>query len=225
MGLKTTMARMLGPFLPRPLWEAIYRLRGRNFDITNWTALNRDSADLLVRQAKSRGETNSAQPWGDSFAVRQSYLRRIDLGNFFKGYLGGWGIDVRDPTSDRRLVELCFSIPPQQFLKDGQLRSLARRAFADRLPKSVVQETRSGYQGADWYLGLRANWDSVRDETERIAQLPAAAAMVDTNRLRGLLDAGDEVDWNSRQSESAYRLALLRGISGGHFLRRASGAN
>jgi asparagine synthase (glutamine-hydrolysing) len=225
MRLKTTIARMLGPFLPRPLWEAIYRQRGRNFDITNWTALNRDCADSLARAAKSGGETNSAQPWGDSFAVRKSYLRRIDLGNFFKGYLGGWGIDVRDPTGDRRLVELCFSIPPQQFLKDGQLRSLARRAFADRLPQSIIQESRSGYQGADWYLGLRANWDTLRGETERISRLPAAAAMMDTDRLRALLDVGDDIDWNSRQTESAYRLALLRGISSGHFLRRASGAN
>jgi hypothetical protein len=49
--------------------------------------------------------------------------------------------------------------------------------------------------------------------------------MMDVDRLRALAEDSDEIDWNSRQAESAYRLALLRGISGGHFLRRATGAN
>lgn len=226
MRRRTTAARVLGSFLPRSLWQAIYRLRGYNFDITNYTALRADYAAVLNRSAKASGLSNSVQPSSDHFGVRKSALLRTDLGNHLKGTLGGWGIDLRDPTSDRRVVELCLSIPPVQFLKDGVTRSLARRAFADRLPQSIIQERRSGYQGADWYVGMRADWAAVRDETLRMAALPAVQSILDVERLEALLDVDDDtIDWNSRQTEYAYRLALLRGISSGHFLRKASGAN
>ena len=225
MKARTVLARTLGAFLPRALWETVYRLRGRHFRITDYTALNRGCAEDLERDSRALGLTNSRKPWRDGFAMRRSFLQRTDLGNYSKGTLAGWGIDLRDPTSDQRLVELCLSIPPGQFLKDGQTRALARRTFADRLPQSIVRETRSGYQGADWYVGLRADWASVRDETERIARLPEAAAMMDVDRIQSLLDPDDAVDWNSQQTEGTYRLALLRGISVGHFLRRATGAN
>jgi len=225
MAVRTIAGRLLGAFLPRAVWEAAYRLRGQNFDITNYTALSRDCADKLERDARALGISNSRQPWRNNFAVRKTFLRRTDLGNHLKGALGGWGVDLRDPTSDQRVVELCLSIPPEQFIKGGQTRSLARRAFADRLPQSIVRETRSGYQGADWHVGLRSDWDAVRDETDHMARLPTAAAIIDVDRLRRLVEAVDEVDWTSRQAESSYRLALLRGISGSHFLRRASGAN
>lgn len=227
MRIRTSSARIVGSFLPRFVWETLYRLRGRRFRITDYTALTESRARELEIRAKARGLTNSRQPWRDNFGVRLSFLRRADLGNYSKGTLAGWGIDLRDPTSDQRVVELCLSIPPEQFLKAGRTRSLARRAFADRLPSAVVNDTRSGYQGADWYVGLKHDWDNVRREAEWLSRLPAAGRTMDVDRLRSLVNRGaDEgIDWNSRETEGAYRLALLRGISAGHFLRRASGTN
>jgi asparagine synthase (glutamine-hydrolysing) len=78
----------------------------------------------------------------------------MDQGNYNKGVLGGWGVDMRDPSADRRLVEFCLSVPPEQFLAGGVPRSLARRAFADRLPPEVLRERRKGYQAADWFEGM-----------------------------------------------------------------------
>jgi len=224
MPLRRIAARTIGPFMPRSTWEKIYRGRGRNLDITGYTALRRDRAEVLSRKAEAQGRSNSTRPARDSFLQRKTVLRRCDEGNYAKGYLAGWGIDVRDPTADRRVVELCLSIPLEQYLRNGETRSLARRAFADRLPTKVIQETRAGYQGADWYRGLRADWSRAGDEVGRIAELPAAASIMDASRLHNLLN--DEVaDWNSQDTEFKYRLALLRGISGGHFLRRAMGVN
>ena len=61
-----------------------------------------------------------------------------DRGNFNKGVLATHGLDVRDPTADRRVLEYCLAIPPEQFILGGVPRSLARRAFADRLPAAVL---------------------------------------------------------------------------------------
>ena len=83
-------------------------------------------------------------------------MRRADTGNYSKGALAGWGVDLRDPTADRRLVEYCLSVPTDQYLKDGVPRALGKRALADRLPEAVINQRFKGYQSADWYEGLTA---------------------------------------------------------------------
>jgi asparagine synthase (glutamine-hydrolysing) len=161
----------------------------------------------------------------DALATRLWVLGRVDLGNYNKGMLGGWGIDVRDPTADRRLVEFCLAVPPEQCLANGVTRALARRAFSDRLPPALLEETRKGYQGADWHEGLTASQEQLHRELEAIARCPAAAEALDVRRLIAMAANWPKGSWHRREVTQHYRLALLRGISGGHFLRKATGAN
>jgi asparagine synthase (glutamine-hydrolysing) len=218
-------AYAVGPFLPRRLWRGINRLAGRRVGIRDWSAVRADRIGQLERAARARGNDLSNANWRDSVAMRKWMYGLIDDGNVLKGQLAGWGIDTRDPTLDRRLVELCLSIPIEQYLKGGQSRALVRRAFADRLPRVIVEETRKGYQAADWHEGLLAALPDAAAEADRIANVPAASSILDTDRLRQLLGETGKTDWNSWSAEADYRLALLRGISAGHFLRKASGAN
>ncbi|HEX2764124.1 MAG TPA: hypothetical protein VHM92_09850, partial [Allosphingosinicella sp.] len=107
----------------------------------------------------------------------------------------------------------------------GETRAVARRAFSDRLPPIVTREIRKGMQGTDWHLGLTAAWAEVRDEVQRFSQVPEASRTLDIERLERLLDTPPEGDWNAAETMAAYRLALLRGVSGGHFIRKAKGVN
>jgi asparagine synthase (glutamine-hydrolysing) len=49
-----------------------------------------------------------------------------------------FGIEVRHPFRDRRLMEFCLAIPPEQKLYRGLNRMVMRRAMADILPKQVL---------------------------------------------------------------------------------------
>lgn len=49
----------------------------------------------------------------------------------------GRGMEARHPYFDRRVVEYCLSLPPEQRLKGGWTRSIVRRAMKDILPPSV----------------------------------------------------------------------------------------
>jgi hypothetical protein len=60
---------------------------------------------------------------------------------------------------------------------------------------------------------------------ERLAALGAAEGTFDIERMRRLLDHWPQDGWNTHAVQSAYRLALLRGISGGHFLCKSLRAN
>ena len=46
-------------------------------------------------------------------------------------------LEARVPFLDHRLVELCFSLPPRELIRDGVTKSLLRRALGDLLPPPV----------------------------------------------------------------------------------------
>ena len=219
---RTIAAATLGPFLPSALWS---RLRPRG--LAEVTALKAGAIEDfgIHARAEQRGFDTSYRPWGDSFDMRLWVMSRVDLGVYNKGALAGWGIDTRDPTADRRLVEFCLSVPEEQYCLDGLPRSLARRAFADRLPSAVLEERRKGYQGADWHVGLSSARQELAGELERIAECGPAAAMIDLDALEQRLADWPAGGWDKEAVIRHYRLALLRGVSAGHFLRKATGAN
>ncbi len=222
---RSALAHTIGPFMPASLWRAINRGMGKHFRLGDYSAVNLHTAEALQADAAANGLDFSYRPRRDPVGTRRWVIGRVDLGNYNKGYLGGWGIDVRDPSADRRLVETCLSIPAGQFLKDGLPRSIARRMLADRLPPEIVREQRKGLQAVDWHEGLTAARDEARLEAERIAAVDGAAEILETGKLDALLEDWPEDGWNGNKVTGRYRLALLRGLSGGHFLRKAAGSN
>jgi asparagine synthase (glutamine-hydrolysing) len=72
---------------------------------------------------------------------------------------------------------------------------------------------------------MTADLESLAAEIERIGASDAAAGLVDVPRLRALASNWPRGGWHSPEVNTAYRIALLRAVSAGHFIRRASGGN
>jgi asparagine synthase (glutamine-hydrolysing) len=229
MRWRGVLAQTLGHWCPAALWVWLNSrfTSGDVFEVGDYTALNlRHLAELDVsRRARDRGLDLVYRPWKDAFAMRLWALRRVDPGNYNKGVLGGWHIDSRDPTADVRLLEFCLAVPTEQFLSEGKQRALARRALADRVPKLVLDEPRKGLQAADWHEQLTAVRDRIKVEIDRLDTCASASKMLDLPRLRRLVETWPSGGWERDEVSVPYRLALLRGISTGHFLRRATGDN
>jgi len=219
---KSIAAATLGPYLPRLLWARL-----RSSDLFDHTALRVEAVeDHGIRtRAAARDLDPSYRPWADSFAMRKWALSRVDPGVYNKGTLAGWGIDTRDPSGDRRLVEFCLRVPDEQFILGGVPRSLARRAFADRLPPEPLRERRKGYQAADWHVGLSAARSELADTLERLAGCQEASGIIDLPKLRQRVDNWPTGGWDEDETIRHYRLALLRGVAAGHFLHKASRTN
>jgi asparagine synthase (glutamine-hydrolysing) len=229
IGRKELLTSSLGPLMTAAMWRrAVLATRGTDLRLASYCALRADFAAKLdlAGRAKIRGHDLSFRPHADGFALRLLGLRMTDLGAWNKGVLAGWGIDQRDPTSDRRVVEFCLSVPPREFLRDGLRRSLARRAFADRLPAAVTMERRRGYQTADWHETLAPLREVVSEEVGHLENNELVGRIFDLPRLRRLVDDWPKSGWaQDRATRDAYRFVLLRSISAGHFLRRASTMN
>lgn len=225
-------AAAIGPFLPPSWWRWLTDRYGQSLGLVSYSALRDEPmlrADIAGR-AVERGTDRSYRPWADSRAMRLWGLDRVDMGVYNKGTLAGWGIDLRDPTADRRLIEWALQVPEEQYILDGEPRSLARRAFADRLPAVVLQEHRRGYQGADWHLGVTAARGAIAEELDSFTRCAAAGAVLDIERLRETLAAWpdyppDDPRWNTVATTNSHRAMLLRGVAAGHFLRRVARTN
>jgi len=228
MRWRGVLAQTFGPWLPPTLWNLLNRMNGSAVsEVGSYSAINPQlmAALELPARARAHGLDLSYRPRKDGFSTRLWVLRRVDRGPFYKGMLGGWQIDHRDPLADIRLVEFCLAVPTEQFLRDGVPRSLARRVLADRVPQRVVHETGRGYQGADWHERMTAARADIAAEVARFDGCLPAARALNLVRMRGLLDDWPSDGWARDEIIDRYRLALLRGLSGGHFLRRVAGSN
>jgi asparagine synthase (glutamine-hydrolysing) len=131
---------------------------------------------------------------------------------------GGWQLDSRDPTYDRRVIEFCLTVPLEEFMRGGQLRSLARRAMVGRLPSSTLKRTSRGLQSADWYLNLAAVRGRMATEVERLRSSPLASRMLDLQRMSSLIENWPSHGFERHDVMSSHHIALTRGLSVGRFL-------
>lgn len=209
-------AATIGPLLPESVWLAIRRARGRPTRLRDFSLLKGgDDGDGRLAQRPVRLDPQT----------RLTALQWVDPGNFNKGWLAGWGLDVRDPTADRRLIELCLRIPAEHYLRAGAPRALARQVLSGLVPDAVLSERRRGQQAADWHHLFPTVQGSLREELGRLDRVPGGATMLDLDRARALLDAWPRGSWDDGASQRLYRVALLRAASAGHFLRKATGSN
>ncbi|RYY47862.1 MAG: asparagine synthetase B [Sphingomonadales bacterium] len=206
------------PLLPHALWRRFRLRRGEPTTLAEFS---------LARQGDPEAKLDfTEQPYHDALAARMRAYRTMDPGNFNKGIWGGWGLDVRDPMADRRLVEFCLRIPSEIFLMHGIPRGLAREVARAWVPATVAAEQRRGFQSADWRDWLKSQRAAIADETVRMENVGPAEAAIDLERARKLLE-----DWPGEEelarpaTARLYRAALPRAVSAGHFARRASRSN
>jgi asparagine synthase (glutamine-hydrolysing) len=208
------------PWLPDGVWLALERLRGRaapraaNPVRPAFAATQRLSAEAAWR-ALDRG----ARVPADGRRQRLSYAMNR-AAHHLPAWRAQFGVDVRDPTGDQRLVEFCLALPPDQFQRNGQARWLIRRAMAGRLPPEVLNSRQRGLQSSDWLYRLRSRREELTQTLRRIQQDELAARMLDVPRLERLLETWAEPAAGDRGAVEEYHL-LQEALVAGRFIEWA----
>lgn len=180
-------------------------------EIADALGLMREADDLRRRLTGSSADIRRA-----FFPTRQQATEAAGLGRALHG------LEIRDPLADRRLLEFCFSVPDEQYLRGGVTRRLARRVLADRLPPEVIDNRRRGLQGADFFHRMSQQKAAIAEGIESLYGSPLATRFLDLPRLKALLDAWP-TDGTSAGLE--YLAVLHRGLHYGRFLRWVEGGN
>jgi asparagine synthase (glutamine-hydrolysing) len=137
------------PFWLRSITDP--HMRGFSLD---YSILHPEIARRLDLERIAFRDMNQQSP--DGRTMLRTLLQYGDIADTTVAAQGGWQLDFRDPTYAREVVEFCLTAPLEEFLRDGQQRSLAKRAMAGRLPASTLTRKQRGSQSADWYVNLGA---------------------------------------------------------------------
>jgi asparagine synthase (glutamine-hydrolysing) len=163
---------------------------------------------------------------GNSHALRLAMINRSEVyASWVAGSRRLFGIDTRDPTADRRLIELCLSIPDTQFLHNGVYRSLIRRALVGRVPDQILREQRRGLQTADWRFSFDAAVPELARELDRLRHSALARQCLDLPRMQQLLECWPGPNDSKETTVINYGAAFGRGLTMGRFIRRIEGGN
>lgn len=197
----------LGGALPRRLYRLGRRMAGRDTEKAH-------AFELLTREWKRHAaRRHEADGWDwrppiDSRERRWRLLRMADPGPFRKMALARWGIEERDPTADRRLLEFTFSLPVEAMLKDGIDRPALRAALSGRVADEVLATRLRGFQSADWHRLV----DPARIN-RFIDARGTADGVVDVAALRETVAAWPQSGWEERRIIYRYAMDVMRSLA------------
>jgi asparagine synthase (glutamine-hydrolysing) len=188
-------------------------MRGFSLD---YSALHPDVVQRLDLKRAALHDLNRTTP--DGRTMLRKLLEYGDMSETHIASQGGWQLDFRDPTFDREIVEFCLTVPLEEFLRGGQMRSLARRSMVGTLPSSTLRRTKRGRQSADWYVNLEAVRGRMMAEVDRLQSSPLASRMLDLARMRSLIENWPSGGFERDDVSRSHHVTLTGGFSVGRFL-------
>ncbi len=106
------------------------------------------------------------------------------------GHLFAWGpVEISYPFTHRPLVEFLQAIPPAQWIRPGQARSLLRRALQTYLPVEIAQRKGKGSTAEATLRAVAREWPRLRELLRHA--LVCERGYVNPNALKALLDQPD----------------------------------
>lgn len=220
---------MIGPLIPPPLFRSYkqWRRGGKPpwYDFSAIHPAFAQESGVMDRAAREYMPFDSPPPRDGKLSLINDFHCYCETADWFGAARAGFGIDVRTPAFDRRVVEFCVGIPQDQFLNRGRHRWLIRRAMKGRLPESVLNKTKIGAQAADWYPRLSRERNSITEELKRFAANTEVASIVDLQRLGALVENWPDQEPPEYSSEKKQLLALPEALGAAYFIENVTGAN
>lgn len=175
---------LVQPLLSQTADRALRRVAGRapGSDLPDWIDAGfarRTGLTVRIHETRPRRFAEAArQALYDSF--RQTPWDRSAF--WYGQHAAGFGIEVRHPFLDRRLIEFLFSIPPARLFRVDLSKRLLRQAMVGLLPEAVRLRRGKTHLSAflDFSLG-----EGKRAQIERLLAAPLAAdlGILDGKRL------------------------------------------
>jgi asparagine synthase (glutamine-hydrolysing) len=142
--------------------------------------LNQDLACGLPTRRTGRHTLNPAR---DDTLRRIRFCRNEPLLSSMVSLYGHFGVEMRQPFLDRRVVEWALAVPPYQFGEAGLLKAPMRRALKHLMPQAILCRSDKANYMYYWDLGVRHR---ERDRIRSMLQSPISAerGYIDARRLR-----------------------------------------
>jgi asparagine synthase (glutamine-hydrolysing) len=167
--IRSYVIRPHAPQYIRQAWRAL-----RNYSRGTRQSSAILSAPFRQRLGLLRAQIATPKSQANTYSSREAHCRElmselIPLGlEVADRAAAAFAVEPRYPFFDRRLVEFCLALPPQQKLSSGWTRFIMRRALSNLLPKEICwRSTKSD-------LGPNFNRAFIRFEREQIERTIAS---------------------------------------------------
>lgn len=137
--------------------------------------------------------------------IRANYHAMGLGGEIQHGYEQVFGLQLRDVTAYRPLIEFCLAVPTDQLVRDGESRWLARRMAQGRLPEAQRRNRLYGEHNADWHARLTPRLGELHQRVAALAQHPQLGGLLDVAAMGAALR-----DWPETTPTCAIEAERLR---------------
>ena len=191
--VRKLLSRAVIPSLPNGLWRRWKRLRGQEFAPQNRFIAGLTDEALaehdVVDRARAAGVSYERDQYGYRHEALTDSLARGDIDNadWIQAMEQIYEVRMRDVPAHRPLLEFCLSLPSEMFLRDGQIRWLARELARGIMPEEQRLSRVVGTQYADWHALLTPRVPEMRAAL-RAARDNPDLSFIDFDRLEATLD-------------------------------------
>lgn len=225
------VAQCILPLLPTPVWRLVRKLvfpKDRSFLelMQPFTQQYRVASGGEARLKESGLVFDRYQPW-NARHHRQLLLQNDDGegAEIYQAFEQMYGVPQRDPMAYRPLVEYCWGLPTHMFMRDGEMRWLAKQVAKGLMPEEQRANRLNGRWDADWHLRIGRRRSDYLAEFDRLAANDRVARMIDLPRLRALIE-----DWPDRtdtdpQVYAPRQFAVPRALLTARFVNYVEGRN
>ena len=182
------------------------------------------TAPELVRKYRLQAAANKIlkQGGGGQMDSRRQHLNfimnplaQMQLGMFDTIMGLTYGILIRDPSKDKRVVELCCRLPIECMLAGGAERGMVRTYMKGLVPEQLLNDLHHrGVQSADYCYRSRLLWHNHKEKVLAALSLPALQGYTDSEALGRLterlktLSAEELTEEDLRQANVLYSCSL-----------------
>lgn len=225
------VAQCVLPLLPTRLWRLVRKAAFPNeqsmLDLMQpFTGDYRLASGAEQRLKESGLVFDRYQPWNARHA-RQLLLQNDDGegAEIYQAFEQMYGVPQRDPLAYRPLVEYCWGLPTRMFLRDGEMRWLAKQVAKGLMPEEQRANRLNGRWDADWHLRIGRRRVEFIAELDRLAENERCADMLDLPRLRAVLEDWPEQTETDPQKYAPRQFAVPRALLTGRFVNYVEGRN
>ncbi len=186
----------------------------------NYSAINLEYAkeiglNVLIRQG---GNNPFNRSWTNPIDKRMNIIRpgRNHVGSLWQNFGLNYGIEVRDPTFDKTLMEFCISVPDSYYLSKDYDRDLIRNALNGYLPDKVRLNKKRGLQAADIQFRIRENEKEIKKILNGFEGISSVNRLLDLDKMKSVF-ANVSTDNADAQKIGSI---LLRGLGIGMFIEQ-----
>ena len=210
------------PSLPLPVIRGVRRMLHPGELDWSHTSINPEFAKrigLSSAYIRQSGDATKREDWYPPLRERWAIIRpgASFIGSIWAENAAAHGLDIRDPTFDKRVLEFVMAVPDGEYVgPDGYNRWLIRAAMEGILPDDVRLNRKHGFQAADLCHRLIASAGEVERALGELEGSPLARQYLNLQRMRQVWDSiHQHVDFERTHQTMTI---LARGLMAGLFL-------